>query len=351
MGQRVTNRHFATRRVLAILVIAGVIGVVVFCLNAIFRADTTVIVDPGLSKLHVPLASPSTVVQASANETRADNRTVRSSSQAAEMNHEVSTAEDISWLGHPQNDEATSETLNEYRDALICRDYLHTIIVAEAMSKKESNDDGTPPAVLALTLEGLERAKAMLEQNRDRCSGVEQKELDRKMFELSLQLGLKGYLPAQACFVEGPFLELSDYLHGNEGGQRLYLNNAPHFMLNLLAIGDYPTILGALHILGPSYGHGGKGPEWLEMLGMPDPYLVYRAVRIIYYRVMPSNRESTERLLHQLESRYQFSSAKIAEADTWARQVYAERYANVPPLDVTAPQSGCREALIAPDPD
>jgi len=330
MDKRVSKHHGAGKAILGIAfaMVAGVAGFLAF--REMHRQTTPA---PRSTPIQMPL-DPVAASTVSAQSDAADDGAPPSSKQSSR----TSTGNQRS-PSTENTDAIANKAIREYQDTLICRDYLHTLNAAA--SKSLSYDEGTPPSVLAATLESLKLAQQMLEQNRERCAGVTQEGLDKRLFDLTLALGLKGYQPAQACFVEGPFIE-ADYYRGNEAIRTSYLANAPDFIGNLLLAGDWPTTLFALSMLGNNFGDSLSEDRWWTKMELPDPYLVYRSVRLAYYRYPPDHRMVMEKKLQYLEEKYRFADKSIQDADAWARQIYSEKFEGLPPLTVGEPVSGCR---------
>jgi hypothetical protein len=249
--------------------------------------------------------------------------------------------------GHVRRDKGTDAAMDvdvaiqAYQDTLTCRDYLHQINAS--LAKHASEDPDSPVSTLESTLENLDRASKAMERNRDLCAGETQESLDKKMVALSLGLGLKGYPPAQACFVEAPYAELDNYYRKNATLQEQYLANAPQFMTDLLINGDWATTMQAEYMLGARLEYGETQGKWLDQMPLPDPYLVYRSLRLAYYRYPkdpPDRLERFERSLQEFELKYRFSDEAVAEADAWAHEVYLQKYAELPPLNIDD-VSGC----------
>lgn len=241
----------------------------------------------------------------------------------------------------PGRDEIVAAALAAYDDVLACRDFLHVKQAVSALSEKWSNDiEDVPEWKLEPEMESLERARNVLERDQERCAGVTQDALDRELIRSSLELGSQGYLPAQACFVETAFVQLRDHYRDNPTDRELYLRNAPGFLVSLLEAGNDAEAGLGMMLLG--YTYGDTVPSWLSDMGMPAPYLVYRAQRLQAWRVAPRDRDRIDRVLRELEQRYRFSDEQVAESKAWARRVFAERYANAPVLETDGPRSSCQ---------
>lgn len=239
--------------------------------------------------------------------------------------------------------DATAMAIEAYHDTLTCRDYLHQ--VKASLAKHVPEDPNAPLSTLESTLENLERVSKEMARNRDLCAGETQESLDQKMVALSLDLGLKGYQAAQACFVEAPYLDLNNYYRKDATLQKQYLATAPRFMTDLLINGDWATTQEAEYMLGPKLDSGESIGKWLDQMPLPDPYLVYRSLRLAYYRYPkdpPDRLERFEKSLHAFELKYQFSNEALEQADAWAHEIYLQKYAQSPPLN-TDGVSGCRE--------
>lgn len=241
--------------------------------------------------------------------------------------------------------DAMAKAIQAYHDTLTCRDYLHQVNAALAKHVPEGAD--APLSTLKSTLENLDRISKEMESNRDLCAGATQEGLNEKLVALSLELGLKGYQPAQACFVEAPYIELDDFYRKNAALQEQYLETAPRFMADLLINGDRAATSLAKYMLGYRLAESGDDAKWLEQMPLPAPYLVYRSLRLDYYRIPQKPADRLERFaksLHEFEMKYQFSDEAIAQADALAHATYLKKYANLPPLNIDV-LSGCREGM------
>ncbi len=197
-------------------------------------------------------------------------------------------------------------------------------------TEKQLSDVAIPDVYSAQAVEEirkqLDEADEALLRNHERCEGVSLEEINKSLFEFSMQAGLHGDLGAQACFVHGVFFSGGAY-RKNDDWTKQYLTYAPRFMESGIDDGYWRTVSAAVQILMDSFG---QLPPALNDLPLPDPYKVYRAVRLTYYRSDGEGVDMLQYVMETLASRYHISPQQIAEADRRAQQVYRQRFADTP---------------------
>lgn len=213
-----------------------------------------------------------------------------------------------------------------YRSAVQCREYVYA---KQKIANIPRASEVSRPDYADALAEQLDEIEAIVQQTKQQCEGRSLGELNKALFEYSLQAGVSGDLGAQSCLVHGEFFS-SDAYENNDGWKKEYMEYAPQFMEHGIDVGYWPTVYAGIEILMDGFG---QLPPWLNDLPHPDPYRVYRAAQLTYYR---SNGEGADKLrdvLVRLADRYNITSAQRAEADHWAQVMYQQRFAKSPALD------------------
>lgn len=224
-----------------------------------------------------------------------------------------------------RTDEEKHVALAACHQAVRCRKYVSA---QKGITTLLTRSDISNPEMAENALEALDRWDAIVQANRQSCEGVSPEEIDQRLFGFSLQAGRDGNLEAQGCFVMGDFFEHGGY--GEHGDWKEdYLAHAPGFMQHGIDAGYWPTVSVAVAILSDS---SGLPPLWQD-LPRPDPYEVYRAVRLAYYRSNSSGALRLQEHMQVLESRYHLSQDVVTQADRWAQKVYQEQFSGSPPFD------------------
>lgn len=227
--------------------------------------------------------------------------------------------------GTSTTDANEHKVLFAYHRAARCREYANTKLKVSHMPKP--SEVGSPEYSEEIVRQ-LDHMDAILQKYSEQCEALSPEDIDKNLFEFSKEAGLDGDPGAQACFVHGVAFRSGGY--GSNGDwKKEYLTHAPRFMEHGINTGYWPTVSAAVQILMDSFD---QLPPWLSDLPQPDPYRVYRAVRLTYYRSDNKGIATLEYVLETLASRYHISSRQVAEADRWAQEVYRQRFADTPVL-------------------
>lgn len=224
------------------------------------------------------------------------------------------------------DDVTDQEALVVYHGILECREYATVKLKAASMPKPSGIHNADTADLMAAQLKKIEK---VLESHYDQCEGIGLDEIDDALFDASLEAGIRGDLGAQACFVS------SVAFGGDQDKEQKYLTHTPDFINHGIDIGYWPTLSVAFVLLmnrsGLRVEGSGFPPLWDELPG-PDPYRVYRAMRLAYLRSDSESAAVIAENMDMLDRRYHFLPKMIVDADRWAREEYENRFSGTPPL-------------------
>ena len=255
-----------------------------------------------------------------ASETSSSGRRMAADAVAQQPN--VSENDSVS----PAPDEEKRKVLDAYHETAACWKYAYDRLKIAHMTDA--------PAVYSTEdademLRGLDAIDHVLQNGHGSCHGISVDQANTALFDLSLRAGQQGDLGAQACFIHLADSALNDRDADSERKAK-YLANASHFMDRGVEVAYWPVVWPAAMKLVAS---NRDKPPWSRELPEPDPYRVYRAVRLAYYRSVPGSTEMLDRVMDDIKREYHLSPQEIAQADRWAQQLYRDHYTRTLPLD------------------
>lgn len=248
---------------------------------------------------------------------------------AANPGHVLSIPPDSGSVSRKVDARAVHEdkrkALLAYHEAVRCREYAQANRAVSVINEKmiplietEQQADGYR--------QRLEELDKVLKRSHDQCDGISLEQINTSFFELTLRAALDGDLGAQGCFVE--FGDRDQFK--NPARKVQYFANAPDFMRRGIEAAYWPIVQNAVTRL---IAWWVDNQPQLMSLPEPNPKHVYRAVRLTYYRSDPGGTKMLEDIMENIEHRYHISPQEVDQADRWAQQEYAARFASTPPLE------------------
>lgn len=220
-----------------------------------------------------------------------------------------------------------------YHRVLECRVYADAVTRVAALTTVR-DPEKMDAEHLANYRAFLDLLRARLRRYGNQCHDVSPEGVTRHLFHRSLRAGLQGNLHAQGCFLWAPFFRNGSY-DAHPAWQATYHDVAPRFVRHGLAAGSWPVVFMLYHKL-HFFGVDSGPPAWWRAWPDPNPYLLYRGMRLAYYRSNPERASGVARFLEAIRRNQDLTPQQIERADRWARRVYRRRYADAALIDPRA---------------